>query len=112
MVAAVMLLAACGSSETRPVDAKFRAAVEGDGVPDGSVVSVDVYWLGNGSVDVRFDDVEGALPGPDELKGVVLQDDNGVLSEGRVEVVEGEESHQVRLEGSIAPDALEDRKSG
>jgi hypothetical protein len=101
------LLSACGSDKgpMRPVDAKFRATVEGDGVPAGSVVSVDVFWLGDGYVDIRLADVDGVVPGPDELKGVLLKDGNEVLNDGPVPSDGGE--FQVRLEGVIAPEAFE-----
>lgn len=98
---------ACGSSEEmRPVDGKFRATVEGDGVPAGSVVSVDVFWLGDGYVDFRIADVDGVVPGPDELKGVLLKDGNAVLNEGPVPDARGEEV-EVRLEGVIAPERID-----
>lgn len=105
----VALPLACGSPETQAVDAKFRATVEGDGVAEGSVASVDVYWLGEGSVEVRFDDADGVIPGPDELKGVVLQEGNAVLTEGMLEVEKGGTKHLIRLEGRIGPDAIDVR---
>lgn len=104
-----VLAAACGDDEKtiRPVDAKFSATVQGDGVPEGTVVSVDVYWLGDDKVDVRFDDVEDVIPGPDELKGVGLKPGNDVLNEGPVPLEDGGDPHQVRLEGNIDPNALD-----
>lgn len=101
------VLSSCSSSEIRPVDAKFRATVVGDGVPKGSVVSVDVYWREDGTVDVRFDDVDGVIPGPDELKYVVLKEGNSVLFEGQTAIAKGGEKHLVRLEGDINPESLD-----
>ena len=42
-LAAAFLVSACGSDKDpmRPVDGKFRATVEGEGVPAGSVITVE-----------------------------------------------------------------------
>src|SRR5687767_5561259 len=103
-----LLVSACGSDKEpmRPVDGKFRATVEGSDDPGVVIVGVDVYWAGDGRVDVRLGDglFPGGLP---VLKGVVLNEGNEVLNEGPVDFDGGADPHQVRLEGVIAPEALD-----
>jgi len=108
-IAALLLTAGCGTDPgpARPVDAKFSATVTGDGVPDGYVVSVDVFWRGDGKVDVSFTDVDGLLPGPKTLEGVALQDGNEVLNEGDIALQKGAKPHHVRLEGLLGPEEID-----
>lgn len=113
---ALLLATACRSDdppvepadEPRPVDARFAATVEGDGVPAGTLVSVDAFWRPDGKIDVTFDDGIGDfVPGPRVLKGVEIKPDNAVLNEGDIEIEEDGPKHRVRLEGTISPEGMD-----
>ena len=103
----ILCLAACGDNLIAPVDAKFRATVEGDGVPADALVSVDVLWRGDGAINVTFDDPYGFVPGPSLLPAVLLQEEGAVDMHGPIPRWQGADPDHVALTGSVDPDALE-----